>query len=69
MTLAFGSAFFGADRLTGDCCPPVFSQRLYLTWLSHSHKARHDKSRLCGEQRQCEHPTALAYDSARKRPV
>ncbi|MGX9425606.1 MULTISPECIES: hypothetical protein [Bradyrhizobium] len=22
----------GADRLTCDCCPPVFSRRLYLTW-------------------------------------
>src|SRR6266478_5368237 len=65
--IVLGSAAFGADRLTCDCCPPVFSRRLYLTWPSYSHKARQDKSCLCDEQRQCEHPRALAYDSARQR--
>src|SRR5437763_10446571 len=54
-------------RLTCDGCPPVFSRRLYLTWPSYSHKARQDESWLCDEQRQCEHPRALAYDSARQR--
>jgi hypothetical protein len=43
--LLFSPALFiGADRLTCDCCPPVFSPRLYLTWASYSHKARQDKS-------------------------
>jgi hypothetical protein len=40
---AGGVAAFGADKLTRDCCPPVFSRRLYLTWPSYSHKGRQDK--------------------------
>ena len=42
--IVLGSAACGADRLTCDCCPSVFSRRLYLTWHSYSHKARQDES-------------------------
>jgi len=36
--IVLGSAAFGADRLTCDCCRPVLSRRLYLTWPSYSQK-------------------------------
>ena len=65
--IVLGSAAFGVDRLTCDSCPPVFSRRLYLTWPSYSHKARQEQELIVRRQRQCEHPMALAYDSARQR--
>src|SRR6266478_4563898 len=42
--MVLGSAAFGADRLMCDCCPPVFSPRLYLTWPSYSHEL--DRTRV-----------------------
>src|SRR5260370_3065107 len=54
--IVLGSAAFGADRLTCDCCPPVFSLRLYLTLPSYSHKARQDRLCFATKQRRAEHP-------------